>query len=134
MNFFKDEGSIIESNTNPGQGKVYGKGRPQKYHKITEYGLKKLIADHRISNTQFWKVLFGYCSNNETIITLDKLEEFLLTYVNHYVKFRNHRFTPYFDDFLNLCNNCLRKEYRYVGNFYFSKGFGGSGNESKDTI
>ena len=89
--FLKNERSIIELNINPGQGKVHGRGRPQRYYKITEYGLKKLIADHRISNIQFWKVLRGYCSNSETIIPLDKLEEFLLIYVNQYVRFRNHR-------------------------------------------
>ena len=105
------EGSIVELDTDPGQGKVYGRGRPQKYHKITEYGLKKLIADKRISNTHFWKVLFGYCSNNETILALDKLEEFLQTYLNHYMKFRNHGFTTYFDVFMTSVITGLRKEY-----------------------
>jgi hypothetical protein len=105
--FLKNEGSIIELNIDPGQGKVHGKGRPQQYYKITEYGLKKLIADHRISNFQFWKVLRDYCSNNETILTPDKLEEFLLIYINHYIKFRNHGFTTYSYVFYALCNSCF---------------------------
>ena len=113
--FLKNEGSIIELNINPGQGKVHGRGRPQRYYKITEYGLKKLIADHRISNIQFWKVLRGYCSNSETIITLDKLEEFLLIYVNQYVRFRNHRFTLYSDDFLKACNSMFKERIQVTG-------------------
>ena len=109
------EGSIVEVGTDPGQGKTYGRGRPQRYYKITEYGLKKLIADHRISKTQFWKVLRGYCSNNGTILTLDKLEEFLLIYVNQYVRFRNHRFTLYSDDFLKACNSMFKERIQVTG-------------------
>lgn len=99
------EGVIAAAGTDPGQGKVHSRGRPQKYYKITEYGLKRLIADPRISKTQFWKVLHDYCSNPDIDITLDKLEEFLLIYINHYARFRNHGFTAYFDVFHALCNN-----------------------------
>ena len=113
--FLRTEGSIVKLNTDPGQGKVYKKGRPQKYYAITEYGLKKLIADKRISNIQFWKALRGYCSNNETILTLDRLEEFLLIFMNHYVKYRYHGFTLYSDDFLKVCNNLFKERIQISG-------------------
>ncbi|MGH9995131.1 MAG: hypothetical protein ACRD4J_07840 [Nitrososphaeraceae archaeon] len=96
---------IVEAGTDPGKGKVYGRGKPQKYYKVTEYGLKRLIADNRISKTQFWEVLRGYCSNNETILPLDKLEEFLLIYIDHYIRFRNHGFATYVDLLHAFCNN-----------------------------
>jgi hypothetical protein len=107
--FLNEEGSIIELNIDPGQGKVHSKGRPQRYYKITEYGLKKLIADHRVSNIQFWNILRGYCVNNATILTLEKLEQFLLIYINHYMRFRNHGFTTYSDVFHALCNNWFKE-------------------------
>ncbi|MGB7661921.1 MAG: hypothetical protein WBL67_04215 [Nitrososphaeraceae archaeon] len=107
--FLRTEGSIVKLNTDPGKGKVYGRGRPQKYYAITEYGLKKLIADKRISKTQFWQVISHYCSNTDSVLTIDKIEGLLLTFMNHYVKYRYHGFTLYSDDFLKVCNNLFKE-------------------------
>jgi hypothetical protein len=113
--FLRTEGSIVKLNTDPGQGKVYKRGRPQEYYAITEYGLKKLIADKRISKTQFWQVISRYCSNIDSVLTLDKIEELLLIFMNHYVKYRYHGFTLYSDDFLKVCNSLFKERIQISG-------------------
>ena len=113
--FLRAEGSIVKLDTDPGQGKVYERGRPPRYYAITENGLKKLIADKRISKTQFWQVLSRYCSNIDSVLTLDKIEELLLIFVNHYVKYRYHGFTIYSDDFLKVCNRLFKEKIQISG-------------------
>ncbi|MGH9984373.1 MAG: hypothetical protein ACRD8W_10510 [Nitrososphaeraceae archaeon] len=108
--FLKKGKLIIELNTDPGLGRVYSRGRPQKYYKITEHGLKKLIADRRISNTQFWKVLLGYCSNIDTVLTPDKIKEFLIIFKSHYMRFQNHGFISHFEAFHALCKYWFKKD------------------------
>src|SRR5918996_101596 len=80
--FLKEARLIIELKDKfPGPGRVLGRGRPHKYYRITEDGLRIFIADPRISKTQFWKGLYGYCLNSDIGLTIDKLEELLRIYI-----------------------------------------------------
>jgi hypothetical protein len=103
------EGSIIKVDFRSGPGKFPARGRPETHYKITENGLKDLIANGNISGSQFWKVLLGYCSNNDDILTLDELHEFLIIFVWKNLKYREHGFATYFDSFHDICNNWFKE-------------------------
>ena len=74
-----------------------------------------MIANRRISKTQFWKALRGYCSNIDSILSLDKIEELLRIFLNHYVQYRYHGFTLYYDDSLKVCNSLFKKRIQMPG-------------------
>ena len=106
----RDEKSIIKVNFNYGPGVFPARGKPETHYKITEDGLKDLIANGNISGPKFWKVLAGYSSNNDDVLTLCKLHEFLIIFVWKNLKYRDHGFVTYFDFFQAICNNWFKEK------------------------
>lgn len=104
------EESIIKVDFKSGPGVFPARGRPETHYKITENGLKDLIANGNISRSQFWKVLVGYSSNNDDVLTLDKLHEFLIIFIWKHSKYRFHGFATYYDFFHAICNNWFKEE------------------------
>ena len=72
----RDDKSIIKVNFNHGPGVFPARGKPETHYKITEDGLKDLIANGNISGPKFWKVLAGTVLNNDYVPTLCKLHEY----------------------------------------------------------
>jgi hypothetical protein len=92
---------------NPGSGIPLGIGRPKVRYKITEEGLKKLIAYKSISESQFWKILIGY-SLNHSVLTLDELDKFLQIFIWSHLKYREHGFANHTDVFYAIYNNWFK--------------------------
>lgn len=107
--FLETKGLIKKINTDPGPGLVYGRGRPKTYYAITEGGLKALLADENLPAATFWKILRGYCLNNDELVPLDKVEEFYQIVIGRYLKYYYHGFSSQLDSFHDMCARWLEE-------------------------
>jgi hypothetical protein len=107
--YLENEKLIVnEGYANPGPGIPLGIGRPKARYRITEEGLKELIADKSISESQFWKILVSY-SLNHSILTLDELDKFLQIFLWRHLKYRDHGFATFIDVFYAIYNNWFKE-------------------------
>jgi hypothetical protein len=89
--------------------KTQGRGKEQVFYTITEKGLKVLLADDDLSALRFWKILYGYCQNSDSLVTLDEIEEFYQILIRRYLKYSNHGFSSHLDIFHDMCNNWFQE-------------------------
>jgi hypothetical protein len=106
--FFETEGLIKKINTNPGPGLAHGRGRPKTYYTITEKGLKALLTHEDFDPPRFWKILYGYCQNSDSIIKLDKFEECYQILITRRLKYPAHGFSFQLDIF-DRCNKWFQE-------------------------
>jgi hypothetical protein len=104
--FLNNNGLVISIKSNPGQGLVYGKGRPKIYYKITYEGIKLLISNN-LHPLKLWKAIIGYCHHNDTKVSLTAINEIYQLFLNEYLKFPNHGFSFQLDIFDNMRDKWL---------------------------
>jgi DNA-binding PadR family transcriptional regulator len=101
--FLEAEGLIKELNTDPGPGLIYGRGRPKTYYAITKNGLRTVMDRDDLTASKFWKILFGYVTNNEDSLTIDEIEAFYQMFMKSYLTYHNHIFYSQLHEFHYMC-------------------------------
>ena len=101
--FLETEGLIKELNMYPGPGLVYGRGRPKTYYTITKNGLRTVMNEEDLTALKFWKILFGYVTNNEDSLIMDEIEAFYQMFMKRYLTYHNHIFYFQLPEFHHMC-------------------------------
>jgi hypothetical protein len=109
VDYLETKRFIKKLNTNPGPGLIHGRGRPKTYFAITEKGLKTLLADTIVPAVSFWKIVYYYCLNNESLVTPDKIEQYYRILIGRYLKYPNRGFSSPLDIFHNVYNKWIKE-------------------------
>jgi DNA-binding PadR family transcriptional regulator len=92
---------IKKLDANPGQGIIFGRGRPKTYYKITEKGLDELI-EQILDPEDFWYSVVGYSHHSDRVLGPDKIEKLYQLFMKRYLKYPDHGFSFQLDIFDNM--------------------------------
>jgi predicted transcriptional regulator len=86
-----------------------GRGRPQRYYRITDEGFKALI-DHDPKPEKFWKAVVGFCHHNDNQVSLHKVDEFYRFFMQRYLEYSAvHGYSFQLDNFNDACKNWIEE-------------------------
>jgi hypothetical protein len=103
---------IKELNTDPGSGKVFSRGRPPTYYKITKQGLATLIIEEP-DLKKFWRLLIGFCFHSDCQVSLSDLNDLYELFINKYLEYPSVPGAFFqLDAFNKMCSNWIQKNVR----------------------
>jgi hypothetical protein len=103
----EQEGYIEISSSKPGRGK------PEKFYRITKEGVKLLLSEKKEDMERFWRLLIEYSLNKDTTVKADEVDEIYNFFIKGHFKYsgRYEYFLSQLDIFNEMCMNWISENH-----------------------